>query len=72
VRRQIRTRENSMTIQDPIAELIIGCWFRVANELGPGFREKVHENRINFGEQRSESGGWGWFVRRRPGMWSWK
>lgn len=26
--------------------MIIGCCFRVANELGPGFLEKVHENAL--------------------------
>ena len=35
-----------MTIQDPLTELIIGCCFRVANELGPGFLEKVYENAL--------------------------
>jgi len=30
-----------MAIQDPLTELIIGCCFRVANELGPGFLEKT-------------------------------
>ena len=31
-----------MAIQDPLTEFIIGCCFRVANELGPGFQEKGH------------------------------
>ncbi len=35
-----------MAIQDPLTGLIIGCCFRVANELGPGFLEKVHENAL--------------------------
>ena len=35
-----------MAIQDPLTELIIGCCFRVANELGPGFLEKVYENAL--------------------------
>jgi len=35
-----------MTIQDPLTRLIIGCCFRVANELGPGFLEKVYENAL--------------------------
>jgi len=35
-----------MTLQDPLTELIIGCCFRVANELGPGFLEKVYENAL--------------------------
>ena len=34
-----------MAIQDPLTELIIGCCFRVANELGPGFLE-VYENAL--------------------------
>ena len=33
---------SAMAIQDPLTELIIGCCFRVANELGPGFLEKGH------------------------------
>ena len=35
-----------MAIQDPLTELIIGCCFRVANEMGPGFLEKVYENAL--------------------------
>jgi GxxExxY protein len=35
-----------MAIQDPLTELIIGCCFRVANELGPGFLEQVYENAL--------------------------
>jgi GxxExxY protein len=35
-----------MAIQDPPTGLIIGCCFRVANELGPGFLEKVYENAL--------------------------
>lgn len=35
-----------MTIQDPLTVLIIGCCFWVANELGPGFLEKVYENAL--------------------------
>jgi len=35
-----------MAIQDPLTGLIIGCCFRVANELGPGFLEKVYENAL--------------------------
>jgi GxxExxY protein len=38
--------ERAMTIQDPLTGLIIGCCFRVANELGPGFLEKVYENAL--------------------------
>ena len=37
-----------MAIQDPLTGLIIGCCFRVANELGPGFLEKVHENALAY------------------------
>ncbi len=39
---------NAMAIQDPLTELIIGCCFRVANELGPGFLEKVYENALAY------------------------
>jgi GxxExxY protein len=35
-----------MAIQDPLTGLIIGSCFRVANELGPGFLEKVYENAL--------------------------
>jgi hypothetical protein len=35
-----------MAIQDPITEFVIGCCFPVANELGPGFLEKVYENAL--------------------------
>jgi GxxExxY protein len=35
-----------MAIQDPLTGLIIGCCFKVANELGPGFLEKVYENAL--------------------------
>lgn len=37
-----------MAIQDPLTGLIIGCCFRVANELGPGFLEKVYENALAY------------------------
>ena len=30
-----------MTQNDPLTEKILGCAYRVANELGPGFLEKV-------------------------------
>jgi len=33
---------------DPLTRLIIGCCFRVANELGPGFLEKVYENALAY------------------------
>jgi GxxExxY protein len=35
-----------MPIQDPLTGLIIGCCFKVANELGPGFLEKIYENAL--------------------------
>jgi GxxExxY protein len=38
--------ECAMVIQDPLTGLVIGCCFRVANELGPGFVEKVYENAL--------------------------
>lgn len=34
--------------RDPLSERIIGCAFRVANALGPGFLEKVYENALAF------------------------
>lgn len=35
-----------MLDDDPLTSRIIGCAYRVANELGPGFLEKVHENAL--------------------------
>jgi GxxExxY protein len=35
-----------MGIEDPLTRQIIGCCFKVANELGPGFLEKVYENAL--------------------------
>jgi GxxExxY protein len=35
-----------MSIDDPLTERILACAFRVANELGPGFLEKVYENAL--------------------------
>lgn len=32
--------------EDPITERIIGCAYKVANALGPGFLEKVYENAL--------------------------
>ena len=32
--------------EDPVTECIIGCAFKVANTLGPGFLEKVYENAL--------------------------
>ena len=38
-----------MPIQDdPLTGLIIGCCFRVANELGPGFLERIYENALAY------------------------
>lgn len=31
---------------NPLTEAIIGCAFKVANSLGPGFLEKVYENAL--------------------------
>ena len=33
-------------MNDPLTEKILGCAYRVANELGPGFLEKVYENAL--------------------------
>jgi GxxExxY protein len=35
-----------MTHNDVLTEQILGCAYRVANELGPGFLEKVYENSL--------------------------
>jgi len=32
---------------NPLTEKIIGCAFRVSNELGPGFLEKFYENALS-------------------------
>ena len=37
-----------MAVDDALTERIIGCAFRVANELGPGFLEKVYENAFAY------------------------
>jgi len=33
-------------LADPVTEQILGCAFKVANTLGPGFLEKVYENAL--------------------------
>ena len=35
-----------MSVDDALTEKIIGCAFKVANTLGPGFLEKVYENAL--------------------------
>ena len=35
-----------MTSNDPLTERILNCAFRVSNELGMGFLEKVYENAL--------------------------
>ena len=37
-----------MAVGGALTERIIGCAFRVANELGPGFLEKVYENAFAY------------------------
>ena len=37
-----------MAVDDALTERIIGCAFRVANELGPGILEKVYENAFAY------------------------
>ena len=37
-----------MAVDDALTERIIGCAFHVANELGPGFLEKVYENAFAY------------------------
>lgn len=53
-----------MPIQDPLTGLIIGRCFRVANELVPGFLEKVYENALAFALRDHETIVW----RRAPGV----
>jgi len=38
--------EGDARLLAPVPERIIGCAFRVANRLGHGFVEKVHENAL--------------------------
>ena len=45
-----------MAVDDALTERIIGCAFRIANELGPGFLEKVYENA--FGYELHKAGLW--------------
>jgi len=35
-----------MPLDDALSERIIGCAYRVANTLGPGFLEKVYDNAL--------------------------
>ena len=37
-----------MPIQDPLTQQIIGCCYRIANNLGHGFMGKVYENALAF------------------------
>ena len=45
-----------MANQDPITSRIIGCAYRVSNELGSGFLEKVYENALAFELRRQGLG----------------
>jgi hypothetical protein len=38
--------EGDARLSDLVTERIIGCAFRVANALGHGFVEKVHQNAL--------------------------
>jgi len=44
-----------MPNQDPLTGMIIGCCFRVANELGPGFLEKVYEHALAHELRKTKS-----------------
>lgn len=37
-----------MVNRDPLTERIIGCCFKVHNELGPGFNERVYHNALKL------------------------
>ena len=37
-----------MKERDPLTERIIGCCFKVHNELGPGFKEKIYQNALKL------------------------
>jgi len=37
-----------MENRDPLTERIIGCCFRVHNELGPGFNERIYHNALEI------------------------
>ncbi len=37
---------NKMQKKDPLTERIIGCCFKVHNELGPGFNERIYHNAL--------------------------
>jgi len=50
-----------MTVDDPLTEQIIGCCYRVANELGYGFFAKVYENGAAHAQVCPEPG---WETRR--------
>ena len=41
-----------MPIQDPLTQQIIGLCYRIANNLGHGFVEKVYENALAFEVRR--------------------
>src|SRR4030066_494634 len=37
-----------MENKDPLTEKIISCYFKVHNELGPGFKERVYHNALKI------------------------
>ena len=40
--------------KDPLTEKIIGCAYKVHNELGPGFNESINHNALKVAFQENE------------------